>query len=117
MLFSLWMLRQALPFRTGRAEAEVYERSTRIEKIVRHHVDSVWRTARDLGVPARDLDDVVQEVFVVVVRRLADIDENRERAFVLATTTRVAANWRRKRRRRPEELTESMDSIYDLEAL
>jgi RNA polymerase sigma-70 factor (ECF subfamily) len=97
--------------------AEVEERSIRVEKIVRDHVDSVWRTARDLGVPARDLEDVVQEVFVVVVRRLADIEENRERAFVLATTARIAANWRRKRRRRPEELTESMDSVRNLESL
>lgn len=79
--------------------------------MVAEHVDRVWRTARDLGVPDRDLEDVVQEVLLVVVRRLGDIDVDRERAFVVATTARVSANWRRTRRRRPEELTDFMDAV------
>jgi RNA polymerase sigma-70 factor (ECF subfamily) len=85
--------------------------AARVESIVRRHVDSIWRTARDLGVPSRDLEDILQDVLLVVVRRLDDIEATRERAFVVATTTRVVANWRRTRRRRPEELTESMDAV------
>jgi RNA polymerase sigma-70 factor, ECF subfamily len=105
------VLRQALfprALATGRSGSE---RSLRIESIVHDHLDSVWRTARDLGVSRHDLEDVVQEVLVVVVRRLSDIEVARERAFVIATTARVSANWRRTRRRRPEDLTECMDSV------
>jgi RNA polymerase sigma-70 factor (ECF subfamily) len=34
------------------------------------HVDFVWRTLRHLGVPAQDLADVCQEVFIVIHRQL-----------------------------------------------
>lgn len=44
---------------------EVYER----------HFDFVWKTLRRLGVPAADLQDVTQEVFVVVHRRLPSFEE------------------------------------------
>jgi RNA polymerase sigma-70 factor, ECF subfamily len=82
-----------------------------VEHIVLQHLDAIWRTARDLGVSARDLDDVVQEVLIVCVRRLSDIEPERERAFLLATTSRVVANWRRSRRRRPAEPFEALDEI------
>ncbi len=121
MLFSLSMLRQALHVRAendvvdapGDAKSEA---ASRVERMVRQHTDSVWRTARDLGVPSRDLEDVTQEVLLVVLRRLADIEVTKERAFMLATTVRVAANWRRTRQRRPEELTESMDILPNANA-
>jgi RNA polymerase sigma-70 factor (ECF subfamily) len=86
-------------------------RVQRVEQIVQLHLDSIWRTARDLGVLPRDLEDVVQEVLVVCVRRVNDIEPARERAFLLATTARVVANWRRGRRRRPAEPFESMDEL------
>jgi RNA polymerase sigma factor (sigma-70 family) len=82
-----------------------------VEQIVLRHLDGIWRTARDLGVSVRDLDDVVQEVLIVCVRRLSDIEPGSERAFLLGTTSRVAANWRRSRRRRPAEPCEAMDEI------
>lgn len=43
-------------------------------EIYREHFDFVWRNARRLGVPASSADDVVQEVFIVVQRRLPDFD-------------------------------------------
>jgi RNA polymerase sigma factor (sigma-70 family) len=87
------------------------DRARRIEQMFERHLDAVWRTARDLGIAPRDLEDVVQEVMLVCVRRLADIDLERERAFLLATATRVAANWRRTRRRRPAEPVESIEAL------
>jgi RNA polymerase sigma-70 factor, ECF subfamily len=86
-------------------------RTARVERIVKLYLDAIWRTARDLGVLPRDLDDVVQEVLVVCVRRLDDIEPARERAFLLATTTRVVANWRRSRRRRPTEPFDAIDEL------
>lgn len=115
MLLTLSLLRHAL-FTTPVVAAErdlerALDQAARLENIVHRHLDSAWRTARDLGVPPHEVEDVVQEVLVVIVRRLADIDAASERAFVVATTSRVVANWRRTRRRRPEDLTESMDAI------
>lgn len=42
--------------------AEVYD----------EHFGSVWRTVRQLGVQGATIDDVVQETFIVVHRRLAE---------------------------------------------
>jgi len=92
-------------------DASAEARVARVEQIVLRHLDAIWRTARDLGVSTRDLDDVVQEVLIVCVRRLSDIEPERERAFLLATTSRVVANWRRSRRRRPAEPVEAVDEI------
>jgi RNA polymerase sigma-70 factor (ECF subfamily) len=85
--------------------------ATRVELIVQRHLNAIWRTARDLGVATRDLEDVVQDVLVVVVRRLDDIEAGSERAFVLATTARVASNWRRRHRRKPADLSDAMDDL------
>ena len=83
----------------------------RVEQIAHRHLDAVWRTARGLGVPSADLEDIVQEVMLVCVRRLNDIEPARERAFLLATATRVVANWRRGRRRRPAEPLGHIDEL------
>jgi len=37
-------------------------------------VDYVWNVVRRMGVPASDAEDVVQEVFVAVYRRLAEFE-------------------------------------------
>jgi RNA polymerase sigma factor (sigma-70 family) len=83
--------------------------SERVQAIVRQHLDAVCRTARRLGVPAHDLDDVVQDVMLVVVRRLRDIEAGKERAYAVSICVRVVANWRR--RRRPERIDTPLDVI------
>ncbi len=90
------------------------ERTERVVRIVRQHLDVVNRMARRLGVTSRDLEDVAQEVMLVVVRRLETIDPSKERAFVAATTVRVTANWRRQRRRRPEEPSDEFELLHCL---
>jgi RNA polymerase sigma-70 factor (ECF subfamily) len=92
--------------RTGHGEVDA-----RVAGIVHAHIDAVWRTARRLGIASRDLEDVAQEVLLVVLRRVNDIEPDRERAFVLATTVRVAGNWRRSRRRHPEDLTDCVEHV------
>jgi RNA polymerase sigma-70 factor, ECF subfamily len=44
------------------------------EDIYRKHHAFVWRSVRRLGVPDAEVDDVVQEVFVVVHRRLGEFE-------------------------------------------
>jgi RNA polymerase sigma-70 factor (ECF subfamily) len=41
-----------------------------LREVFAAHLGYVWRIARALGVPADDADDVAQEVFLVVLRRL-----------------------------------------------
>lgn len=77
---------------------------SRVQRILLDHLDAVWRTARRLGVPEADLDDVAQEVAMVVMRRESAIQPGKERAFVIGTGARIAANWRRSRRRQPQPL-------------
>jgi RNA polymerase sigma-70 factor, ECF subfamily len=45
-----------------------------VAQIYNEYFDFVWRNARRLGVPKSSAEDVVQEVFIVVQRRLPDFD-------------------------------------------
>jgi RNA polymerase sigma-70 factor (ECF subfamily) len=93
----------------------------RLRQLVDEHFDLVWRALRRFGVPAADLDDGVQQVFWVASRRLADIDDGKERAFLFQTALRVASDSRRTHQRRREtgedglaELSHATPSPEDL---
>jgi RNA polymerase sigma-70 factor (ECF subfamily) len=65
------------------------------------HFDFVWRNARRLGVPEASADDVAQDVFIVVQRRLADFDGRAPiQAWIFGILVRVARDHRRSYRRR-----------------
>jgi RNA polymerase sigma-70 factor (ECF subfamily) len=67
--------------------------------------DYVWNTLRHLGVAARDLEDLVHDVFVRVDERLADYDPSRPlRPWLFAFAFRVASDYRRLARHRVEVL-------------
>jgi RNA polymerase sigma-70 factor, ECF subfamily len=62
---------------------------------------SVWRTARRLGVVESAVDDVVQEVFVTVYRRLDQFEGRCAlKTWVFGILMRVVNNYRRTRRRK-----------------
>jgi RNA polymerase sigma-70 factor, ECF subfamily len=66
------------------------------------HFAFVWRCLRALGVPEPARDDAAQEVFVVVHRRLAEFrGASSLRTWVYGIVRNVAANQRRRERRRP----------------
>lgn len=71
-----------------------------IDQLVREHHDFVWRTVRRFGVADADLEDVVQEVFLMVTRHVTDIV--RERAFLFRACQFAAARVKRSRLRRRE---------------
>ncbi len=79
---------------------------TRLTAMFTAHADVVWRSLRRLGVPAAAIDDATQEVFVVAQRRLATIEAGKERAFLLGTAVRVAADARRHLGRRRAHVTD-----------
>ncbi|MBX7084474.1 MAG: RNA polymerase sigma factor [Nannocystaceae bacterium] len=66
--------------------------------IYREHHTFVWRSVRRLGVPDADVDDIVQEVFVVAHRRLADFAGHSSiRTWLFGIAYRVMHEHRRRR--------------------
>ena len=64
----------AIPVRGVASEAASGSRAPSLEDVYRAHFDFAWRQARALGVREGAIDDVVQEVFVVVQKRLAGFE-------------------------------------------
>src|SRR6185437_8084289 len=61
----------------------------------------VWRSLRRLGVPEASIDDAVQDVFVVVHRRLADFEGRSSlKTWVFGIALRVARDHARTARRK-----------------
>jgi RNA polymerase sigma-70 factor, ECF subfamily len=79
-----------------------------VSRIVREHGDFVWRTLRRLGVRDADVDDVCQEVFVVLNRKLKDFEPRASiKSWLYGICVRSAAAHRRKASTRREVPTES----------
>ena len=69
--------------------------------IYAQHFEFVWRCLRGLGVPATGLDDAAQDVFLAVHRQLAGFRGDASiRTWLYAITRHVAANHRRRDRRK-----------------
>jgi RNA polymerase sigma-70 factor, ECF subfamily len=85
----------------------------RLRALIDAHYDFVWRSLRRLGIPAGDVDDGVQQVFLVASRKLDAIRAGSERSFLYQTALRVAADARRARRRRREVMGEEVELALD----
>ena len=71
------------------------------EGIYQEFFDFVWRSARRLGIPTSSVDDVVQDVFLVVHRRLRDFEgRSSMKTWIFGITLRVVADHRRSLRRK-----------------
>ena len=72
-----------------------------LEDLYREYFQFVWRNARRLGVVPSQLDDAVQDVFMVVHRHLPEYEARTPlRFWLFAITRRVAADYRRTLRRK-----------------
>jgi RNA polymerase sigma-70 factor (ECF subfamily) len=89
--------------------------------MVDEHLRFVTRTLRKAGVPPSELDDQVQQTFIVAARRLEDVQLGAERPFLHQVALNMAAHVRRKLARRREVLEdkvpEHVDSITTPEQL
>ena len=75
-----------------------------IESVYEANFDFVWRTARRLGASEAHVDDIVQEVFLVVQRRLADFEGRSEvKTWLFGITRRVVRGYMRRHTRRANE--------------
>ena len=70
-------------------------------RIYDEHFDFVWRNARRLGVPESSADDVAQDVFLIVQRRLDSYDGRAPlQAWIFGILIRVVHDYRRSFRRK-----------------
>jgi RNA polymerase sigma-70 factor, ECF subfamily len=77
-------------------------------ELFRAHAPFTWRCLRRLGVAAADSDDVCQEVFVVVHKKLGQYDGRTSlRAWIYGIAVRKASDYRRLARNRHEKLVEA----------
>lgn len=78
------------------------------DRIYEQFFGFVYRSARRLGVPASAVDDVVQEVFVVLHRRLAEYDGRAsQQSWIYGILANVVRDYRRSFRRKQAPLVSS----------
>ena len=72
------------------------------DAVYEDQVDFVWRTVRRMGVRAADADDVVQDVFVIVHRRLAEFEGRAQlKTWVFKILLHVVRHYWRTHQRKP----------------
>jgi len=79
----------------------------RQEEIAKAHLGDVWRFLRAVGVPPEAVDDATQEVFLVLARKLDNVQPGAEKSFLFSTAVNVSRELRRKHTR--EELADDPD--------
>lgn len=105
----------------GASLAEVRKAEPRampsFEVVYEEHFDLVWRALRRLGVPEALGDDAVQEVFLVVHRRLPEFEGRSSlKTWIYSIVTRVASDHRRALRRKSPH-TRSADAAVEADTV
>jgi RNA polymerase sigma-70 factor (ECF subfamily) len=82
------------------------------------HFDFVWRSLRRLGVREADVDDALQEVFVVVHRKAHEFEgRSKITTWLYGICFRVASDYQRKAYVRREEPTDELsDDLFETNA-
>jgi RNA polymerase sigma-70 factor (ECF subfamily) len=93
------------PIEVVRPKERAEDRARGFRALYEAHVDFVWRNLRRLGVREADVDDRMQEVFVVAHRRFNEFEDRGHgpKAWLFQIVLRVASDARRHKRRHPED--------------
>ena len=99
-------------------EPQPDQTAPRFRAVYQEHFDFVWRFAAHRGVPQAALDDVVQEVFLVVHRKL-DAFEGRSalRTWIAGITRNAIRGYLRKRGNQLEGVPLDNDDVYPSDTL
>jgi RNA polymerase sigma-70 factor (ECF subfamily) len=83
----------------------------RFQVLYRDHFDFVFRNIRRLGVQSAQLDDAVQDTFMIALKHIDKYDDGSSgKAWLFAIALRVARNLRRGQMRRASRLVSIRDS-------
>jgi RNA polymerase sigma-70 factor, ECF subfamily len=86
-----------------------------LASVYEQHFRYVWRCLRSLGVHDAHLEDALQDVFMVVQRRLAEFDGSAQlRTWLYAIALRIARKYRERLRREPASLDQARESQPEL---
>ncbi len=98
-------LSRRLPQGSPADESSARHPAPDLSAVYEAHFRYVWRCLRSLGIADAQLDDALQDVFIVVQRRLADFDGVAElRTWLYAIALRIARKYRERLRREPASL-------------
>ena len=98
----------------GRSKAPQYAQPPGLPEIYAQHADFVFRNLRRLGVIESAIDDAVQDVFLVVHRRLGDFEARAQvTTWLFGIVLRVAQSYRRSAMRRRARLSDTPASEID----
>ena len=89
-------------------------RMNRLASLFENHSAFIARTLRRLGVPDRDVEDGLQEVFLIAQSKLDTIERGKERSFLFGIARRRASTVRRsldRASRRDERSLDELDAI------
>lgn len=90
--------------------------SAQVEQIFRAHADFVWRALRRQGVLESEVEDAVQEVFLVVYRRVAEyVEQGSIRAWLFTISRQVANHYKRsfaRRERKQQALADAPSPMH-----
>lgn len=82
------------------------------EELYQRYFEFVWKCVRAFGFASDDIDDIVQDVFLVVQRRQADLrEEGLARSWIYGITRRVVSSHRRRRRERDARAAIEVDAL------
>lgn len=82
------------------------------DEVYAAHARFVWRVLRGMGVREAGIDDAVQDVFIVVHRRLAEFDgQSALSTWLFAIAYRVACDHRRKHKRQSAHDSLESDAV------
>ena len=85
-----------------------------VAAVYRDHADFVWRSLQHLGVSEADLEDLLQEVFVVVHRRLHTYNAtSRITTWLFGICLRMASRYHRRARLRRSRLADLKPPVDD----
>jgi RNA polymerase sigma-70 factor, ECF subfamily len=89
----------------------------RLREAVRQHLDLVWRVLRRSGLLPADAEDASQDVFWILARRIDAVPDRAQRAFLVSTALRVAADRRRSKWHRDVDIGHELDERASLAPL
>jgi RNA polymerase sigma-70 factor (ECF subfamily) len=90
---------------SGRTTRPTAAQVERFHVLYREHFDFVFRNLRRLGVPSAQLDDAVQDAFLVALRHIDKYEAGSHgKAWLFAIALRVARNYRRTQQRKSSGL-------------